>query len=109
MGEICSKCGLPQELCVCESIAKEDQKVEIRLVKRRFGKLITVISGINDKTINIKELAKKLKMKLACGGTSKDNTIELQGDHLEKAKKYILEEGFSANSITTVDETNRRI
>ena len=107
MGEICSKCGLPQELCVCESIAKEDQKVEIRLVKRRFGKLITVISGINDKTINIKELAKKLKMKLACGGTSKVNTIELQGNHLENAKKYILEEGFSANSITMVNETKR--
>ncbi len=107
MGEICSKCGLPQELCVCESIAKEDQKVEIRLVKRRFGKLITVISGIEDKTINVKELAKKLKMKLACGGTFKGNTIELQGDHLDRAKKYVLEEGFSANSITVVDETKR--
>ncbi|MBI5797552.1 stress response translation initiation inhibitor YciH [Candidatus Woesearchaeota archaeon] len=105
MSEICSKCGLPQELCVCESIAKEEQKIEIKLVKRRFGKLITVISGIDDKTINIKELSKKLKSKLACGGTSKDKVIELQGDHLEKAKKYIIEEGFSSSSITLVNET----
>lgn len=106
MREICPKCGLPQELCVCESIAKEEQKVEIRLVKRRFGKLITVISGIDDKTINIKELAKKLKSKLACGGTIKDKNIELQGDHLEKAKKFVIEEGFSPSSITITNETN---
>jgi translation initiation factor 1 len=105
MSEICSKCGLPQELCVCEIIAKEEQKVVIKLVKRRFGKLSTVISGIDDKTINIKELATKLKMKLACGGTTKDNNIELQGNHLEKAKKFILEEGFPTSSVTIIDET----
>ncbi|MBS3170278.1 translation initiation factor [Candidatus Woesearchaeota archaeon] len=104
MSVICSKCGLPQELCVCETIAKEDQKVVIRLVKRRFGKLNTIIEGIDDKTINIKELAKKLKSKLACGGTVKGNNIELQGEHIEKAKKYVIEEGFSANSISIVDE-----
>ena len=104
MREICPKCGLPQELCVCESIAKEEQKIEIRLVKRRFGKLSTIISGIDDKTINLKELGKKLKSKLACGGTTKDKNIELQGNHLEKAKKYIIEEGFAASSITITSE-----
>lgn len=108
MSEICSKCGLPQELCVCESIAKEEQHIDIRLVKRRFGKLITVISGIDDKTIHLKELARKLKSKLACGGTTKDKSIELQGDHLEKARKYIIEEGFSASTITVIDETKQR-
>ena len=106
MREICSKCGLPQELCVCETIAKEEQKIEIRLVKRRFGKLSTIILGIDDKTINIKELAKKLKSKLACGGTTKDKNIELQGDHLEKAKKYIIEEGFSPSSITITNDVS---
>ncbi|HLC22552.1 MAG TPA: translation initiation factor [Candidatus Nanoarchaeia archaeon] len=105
MSEICSRCGLPKELCVCETIAKEDQKIEIRLVKRRFGKLSTIISGIDDKTINIKELGKKLKTKLACGGTVKDNHIELQGNHLEKAKEFMIEEGFSPRSITFKDET----
>jgi translation initiation factor 1 len=105
MSVICSKCGLPQELCVCETIAKEDQKIIVRLVKRRFGKLSTIIEGIDDKTINIKELAKKLKSRLACGGTVKDNNIELQGDHIEKVKKYVVEEGFSVNSISVIDET----
>ena len=105
MSEICSRCGLPKELCVCETIAKEDQKIQITLVKRRFGKLSTIIAGIDDKTINIKELGKKLKSRLACGGTVKDNHIELQGNHLEKTKAILVEEGFSQGSITFKDES----
>lgn len=46
-----------------------------------------------------------LKSKLACGGTVKGNNIELQGDHIEKVKKYVVEEGFSANSISIIDGT----
>jgi len=98
MSEICSKCGLPMELCVCETIAKEEQKITINVVKRRFGKLITEVSGIG-KEINIKDLAKKLKSKLACGGTSKDGKIELQGNHSERVKDFLIEQGFAAETI----------
>tara|TARA_Y100000310_G_scaffold244040_1_gene248716 strand:- start:1544 stop:1867 length:324 start_codon:yes stop_codon:yes gene_type:complete len=95
---ICSKCGLPQELCVCETIAKEEQNIEIKIEKRRFGKLITCVTGIS-KDINIKDLAKKLKSKLACGGTSKDGKIELQGNHAERVKQFLVEQGFSEHTI----------
>lgn len=101
MGEVCSKCGLPQELCVCETIAKEDQRIEIKVVKRRFGKLTTVIQGINERDINLKDLAKKLKSRLACGGTAKGGVIELQGNHLEKVKEFLVEQGFAESTITT--------
>ena len=99
MPEICPKCGLPRELCVCETIAKEGQKIKIKLEKRRFGKSITVIEGIDDKSINLKQLAKKLKSKFACGGTVKNNNIELQGDQTQKVKQALIELGFDANSI----------
>ncbi len=101
MSEVCSKCGLPQELCVCETIAKEEQKIEVMIVKRRFGKMATVVSGINSKDINLRDLAKKLKSKLACGGTSKDGKIELQGNHMQKVKEFLIEQGFAADTITT--------
>ncbi len=100
MSEICPKCGLPKDLCVCESIAKEEQKIQIFLIKKKFGKISTVISGISDKSINMKELVKHLKTKLACGGTVKDGNIELQGTHLEKAKRYLVEFGFPEGLIT---------
>tara|TARA_Y100000310_G_C20302767_1_gene632591 strand:- start:267 stop:596 length:330 start_codon:yes stop_codon:yes gene_type:complete len=108
MSEICSKCGLPKELCVCETIAREEQKIEIRLVRRRFGKLITEISGFDDKMINIKDLGKKLKNKLACGGTAKEKRIELQGNHMHRAKEFLIEEGFSASSIQLNDRSQKR-
>ena len=64
MSEVCQKCGLVKELCVCETIAKEEQRIQIKIDKRKFGKLITVITGINAKDIDIKDVAKKLKSKL---------------------------------------------
>ena len=99
MAEICAKCGLPEELCVCETIAKEAQKIQIKVVKRRYGKKYTIVKGINSKDINMKDLAKKLKSVLACGGTFKDDTIELQGEHKTKTKEILIKMGFSPEQI----------
>ena len=99
MSEICSKCGLPRELCICETIAKEEQRIKIGIVKRTFGKLTTLIEGINEKEINLKDLAKKLKSKFACGGTVKNGVIELQGDHKDQIKKELIKLGFAPNTI----------
>ena len=99
MSEICATCGLPKDLCVCETIAREEQKITISVVDRRFGKLTTTISGLDEKTINLKDLAKKLKTKLACGGTLKEGVIELQGNHVEKVKEELTKLGFNLNSM----------
>lgn len=92
-------CGLPQELCVCETIAKESQKIIVRLEKKKFNKMSTIVEGIESKEIDLKELASSLKSKLACGGTSKEGRIELQGNHLQKVRKALLNLGFSPESI----------
>ena len=99
MSKICSKCGLPQELCVCESIAKESQKIEVLTIKKKFGKLYTVVRGIDEKELSLKDIAKKLKSKFACGGTSKEGIIELQGDHKHHVKPFLIQMGFSPESI----------
>ncbi|HLC63472.1 MAG TPA: translation initiation factor [Candidatus Nanoarchaeia archaeon] len=102
MREICPICGLSKDLCVCEEIAKEEQRIKIKAVKRRFGKITTVIEGIDNKQINIKDLAKKLKEKFACGGTFKSNTIELQGDHTQRAKEELVRLGFAPGTISII-------
>ena len=99
MSEICMKCGLPQELCVCETIAKENQSIIVKIERRKFGKFYTVVRGINNSEINLKELAKNLKSFLACGGTSKDGGIELQGNHKKKIKDVLVKFGFSPDTI----------
>ena len=101
MSDICSRCGLTKELCVCETIAKEEQRIQVRTVKRRFGKLTTIVEGIDPKDINIKDIAKKLKSAFACGGTVKNSTIELQGDHKKKVKEELTKLGFAENTIKT--------
>ena len=99
MSEVCPKCGLNKELCVCETIAKREQQIRIKVVKRKFGKLITIVEGIDDKDISIRDIAKKLKTTLACGGTAKEGVIELQGDHATKARAALVKFGFSKDTI----------
>lgn len=99
MSEICSICGLPKELCVCETIAKESQRIVISTIKKKFGKRYTVIEGIDSKQIDIKEITKQLKNKFACGGTVKGDYIELQGDHKQKVKEFLTESGFAPDTI----------
>ena len=99
MSNTCPKCGLSKEICVCETIAKEEQRIKIRTIKKRFGKVATLIEGIDQEQIEIKDLAKHLKSKLACGGTAKGGIIELQGNHLEKVKQELANYGFNKNLI----------
>ena len=88
---------------MCEAIAREEQKITISVVKRRFGKLATTIGGLDAKTINLKDLAKQLKTKLACGGTMKDGVIELQGNHADKVKEELSKLGFNLNAVIVKD------
>ncbi|MBW2968453.1 translation initiation factor [Candidatus Woesearchaeota archaeon] len=99
MGEICSKCGLPQELCVCETIAKENQLIEVKSEKRKFGKQYTVITGIDTKEIDLDQLGKKLRQKFACGGTVKGGIVELQGNHRQRVREVLIQMGFAPETI----------
>jgi|TARA_Y100000310_G_scaffold116418_2_gene115124 translation initiation factor 1 len=99
MSEICPKCGLVKELCVCETIAKESQLIKISLERKKFKKFSTIIEGIDQKEIDIKDLARKLKEQLACGGTAKEGNIELQGDHKNKVKAILIKMGFPPDTI----------
>lgn len=98
MVDVCNQCGLPQDLCVCEAIAREQQKIIVKIEKRKFGKKYTIIQGV-EKEANIEEIFKKLKNKFACGGTAKSGQIELQGDHKARMKPVLIELGFPEETI----------
>ena len=97
--EICPKCGLPLQACVCEQIIKSSQKIKVTTDKKKYGKPVTIISGF-ESGIDIKEITKSLKNELACGGTHKENVIELQGDHMKKVKPMLVKLGFDEESIS---------
>src|SRR3989344_9267214 len=91
--------GLPTESDVFEEIAKGEQHIKVTTDKRRYGKIITLVSGL-DKHVDIKGVAKTLKEKLACGGTIKDGIIELQGNHLKQVRPILTKLGFPDESIS---------
>lgn len=98
MNEICPKCGLPKNLCVCLEIAKESQKIRIKTEQRRFSRRVTLMRGLDDAKI-AENLGKELKRKLACGGTVRGTEIELQGDHKKKVKEFLLKQGYKEELI----------
>ncbi|MBU2104307.1 MAG: translation initiation factor [Nanoarchaeota archaeon] len=97
--EICPKCGLPEQACVCEQIAKSSQRITVTTDKKRYGKTVTVVTGF-DSGVDIKKAAKALKNELACGGTYRDGLIELQGNHTRKIKPILVKLGFDEDSIS---------
>jgi len=100
MAEICPVCGLPKELCVCGEIAREQQRIRIRVERRKWNRDMTIIEGIEGIDMPLSRIAQKLKAYCACGGTAKNNMIMLQGDQREKAKEFLVKElGFPEENI----------
>jgi translation initiation factor 1 len=91
--------GIPTGADVFEEIAKSEQNITVKTEARRYGKIITLVSGF-DKSVDIKATAKSLKEKLACGGTVKDGVIELQGNHRKQVRPVLVKLGFSDESIS---------
>jgi len=82
---------------ILENLDKEQKRIKIRFEKRKFGKGVTVIEGLSE-DVGL-EITKELKTKLACGGTYKDGNIELQGDHRNTVKQYLLSLGYLEDNI----------
>ncbi|WP_193383873.1 stress response translation initiation inhibitor YciH [Pyrococcus sp. NA2] len=89
----------PLDEMLFKEVLKEQQRIRVYIERARYGKVKTIIEGIDEKEFDLEEIAKKLKAKLACGGTAKNGRIELQGDHRDRIKKLLAELGFSEELI----------
>lgn len=64
--------------------------------KGRGGKTVTVISGFQVKPETLAKLLKQLKNQCGTGGTVKDETLEIQGDHSQKLVEILIQLGYKA-------------
>ncbi len=98
---LCPRCG--QYPCRCpkpKSLPSAQQTAGIqRQTKGRGGKTVTVISGLQLTAEAQKELAKRLKQACGTGGTVKEDTIEIQGDHREKIAGVLKSLGYKTKFI----------
>ncbi len=102
---VCSVCGLDDVLCVCEEVAMQESRMKVVLEKRKWGKIYTIITGLDPKEFDLKSMAKQLRTKLACGGTVKGSNIELQGNHEFRIMGILEKMGFDKDSIDLIKKT----
>jgi translation initiation factor 1 len=73
------------------------QQIRIQVSRKgRGGKTVTVISGFQLKPETLAALLKQLKNQCGTGGTAKEQTLEIQGDHAPKLLELLLKQGYKA-------------
>ena len=60
----------------------------------RKGKTVTVITGFQHKPETLTKLLKQLKAQCGSGGTVKNDTLEIQGEHKEKLVTLLSKLGY---------------
>lgn len=98
-GRLCPDCGQPPADCRCHgrrTLPPGDGVVRIgRQTQGRKGKGVTVITGVPLAGTALEALATELKKRCGSGGTVKDGTIEIQGDHRDMLRARLLERGWT--------------
>ena len=75
--------------------AKSNKPVKVRVQKR--GKvLVTCILNLKQNPEELKSLARELKQCCGSGGTIRNDSIEIQGDHATKLKSELHKRGIKA-------------
>ena len=80
-----------------QTLPPEKQKLIVGIDRRnRGGKQVTLVSGFVGSADDLKELARKLKVKCGVGGAAKDGEITIQGDLRDKVTALLQEMGYKA-------------
>lgn len=102
VGRTCPRCRRGLDECRCaERLAGKrpagDGTVRVgRETKGRKGKGVTVITGLPLSEGELSVLAKRLKKRCGSGGTVRDGTIEIQGDHRDLLVGELTALGYRA-------------
>ncbi len=96
---LCDRCNAPEAECNCppavevvERVPPEKQKARIAVEKRKKGKVVTVVRGLD--SADLPELVTHLKNKCGAGGSIQDGTIEIQGKHADRVRAELTTRGY---------------
>lgn len=98
-GRMCPACRRPISQCTCRQAAAAvpagDGIVRVlRETKGRGGKAVTVVRGAPVDAAGLVKLGQELKTACGSGGTVKDGTIEVQGEHVDKVMGLLQQRGW---------------
>ena len=98
-GRMCPACRRPVAQCSCRDAARAAPPTDgivrvLRETKGRGGKAVTVVRGVAGDAAALQRLGQQLKAACGSGGTVKDGSIEIQGDHVEKVMDLLRQRGL---------------
>jgi translation initiation factor 1 len=78
-----------------ESLPPQQQTAYLhRESSGRGGKVVSVVKNLVLSEEDLKALAKRLKQECGSGGTVKDGTIEIQGEHRQRMAEVLQKLGY---------------
>ena len=90
--------GMPEKPKKDESknrVGHDGQVLQLRVrTEKRRGKLITIVWGFFSHPMELNRLLTLFKKSLGAGGQLADQSIEMQGDHVDRIKKILIDEGY---------------
>lgn len=97
-GRMCPACRQPLAQCICgRPVPAAAGPIRVgRQTQGRAGKGVTVVTGLGLDADALAALCKQLKAACGAGGTVKNGTIEIQGDHRDRVLEHLARLGFAA-------------
>lgn len=95
----CERCGELEENCNCpppppERVPPHKQTARLAVEKRKKGKVVTVVRGLSAEGNDLAALLAQLKNACGAGGAIKDDSLEIQGKHLERIRTLLAGIGY---------------
>lgn len=101
----CEKCNQLEEECSCSCPPEPPpvtppqlQIAKIQIEKRKKGKLVSVVRGLDPTGSHLKELLSQLKNSCGAGGTIQEEAIEIQGDHVQRIRQLLKALGYQVKN-----------
>ena len=77
-------------------VDRKTKKILVRVEKRPGGRKATVARGFDPVASDLPGILRQLKPKCGGGGTTRDDTIEVQGEHVDSVVTLLSELGYPA-------------
>lgn len=96
---VCEHCDRPEVECICpppprQVVPPEKQTLRLAIEKRKKGKMVTVIRDLAPEPDVQAELLTRLKTLCGAGGTLREGTLEIQGEHLPRVREALTKLGY---------------
>ena len=84
----------PKKAKISSTVEEPSKHFLVFKREKRRGKIVTLVGEFHLKKEDANAVLKRIKKKLGCGGSYKDNWMEFQGEMQEKLRDLLLKENF---------------